>query len=66
MRALLFSLLLSISLPVTAAVWRDPATGIWVGNICQTALGWEMIPPQPVGTTCWSPGWRSYGFIANH
>lgn len=48
-----------------AAVWQDPRTGMWIGNICTTAVGWQFVPPQLVGSACYAPGLRSYGFIAN-
>lgn len=66
MRRLLLALLFIVPVTAAAAVWRDPYTGIWIGNICQTPLGWQQVPPQPVGSACYSPGWRSYGFIANY
>jgi hypothetical protein len=66
MKKTIITLLLLVSLPVGAAVWRDQRTGIWIGNICQTPAGWQIVPPQPVGSICFSPGWQAYGFIANY
>lgn len=66
MRSLLFSILVSMAVTAGAAVVRDPATGVWLGNICQTSMGWQEVPWQPIGTVCYSPGWRAYGFIANY
>lgn len=66
MKSIIISVLLLFATAVTAAVMRDPNTGIWVGNICQTPSGWQVVPWQPVGSVCFSPGWQSYGFIANY
>lgn len=66
MRRLLAAFLLVFVNLVQAAVWRDPVSGLWFGNICQTPQGWQQVAPQLVGSTCYSPGWRSYGFIANY
>jgi hypothetical protein len=66
MKFLIILPLLIAALSANAAVWRDARTGIWIGNICQTAMGWQIVAPQPVGSVCFSPGWGSYGFIANY
>lgn len=66
MKILLAALLTSIALTAHSAIWRDQRTGTWIGDICQTPLGWQKVPPQPVGSVCWSQGWQSYGFIANY
>lgn len=66
MRRLLSIILLLLTIPAMAAVQRDPRTGIWIGNICQTPMGWQVVPWQPVGSVCFSPGWNAYGFIANY
>ena len=66
MRQILFPVLFFFATSANSAVWQDRSTGIWVGNVCQTPLGWQIVPPQPIGSTCYSPGWNSYGFIANY
>lgn len=66
MRRLLITLLFALPVTADAAIWRDPVTGLWFGNVCQTPQGWQIVAPQLVGSTCWSPGWRTYGFIANY
>ena len=40
--------------------------GLYYGNICQTVSGWQIVPWQLVGTSCYSPGWGMYGVIANY
>lgn len=62
---ILLILLLFVYTNVGAAVWQDPRTGTWIGNICSTVVGWQVVAPQPVGSTCFAPGLRAYGFIAN-
>lgn len=47
-----------------AAVWQDLYTGHFVGNICQGMNGWQVVPPSPVGATCFSP-FFGHGFIAS-
>ena len=59
-----FLLLLSITFNSTAAVIRG-VDGRWYGNICITQIGWQEVPWQLVGSMCYSPMWRQYGFIAN-
>ena len=40
--------------------------GLWYGNICQTSFGWQVVPTQLVGSSCYSPAWNAYGYIANY
>lgn len=47
-----------------AAVWQDPYTGAFIGNICQGMHGWQFVPARPVGATCFSPAFGQ-GFIAS-
>lgn len=47
-----------------STVIRGP-DGRWYGNICVTQIGWEMINWQPLGSICYSPKFRQYGFIVN-
>lgn len=54
-----------ITINSSAAVWFDPNFRVWVGNMCQTSMGVDMVPPQPVGSTCFSQRFNTYGFIAN-
>lgn len=58
----LLILLTTLSSPAAVIRGQD---GRWYGNICITQLGWQEIPWQIVGSTCYSPMWRQYGFIAN-
>jgi len=51
--------------PASAAVVLGN-NGLWYGNICQTTYGWQVVPWQLVGATCYAPGWGSYGYIANY
>lgn len=66
MRKLLIAALLAVSTPALSAVWWNPTLGLWIGNICQTPAGWQAVAPLPVGATCYSPAWNSYGYIANY
>jgi len=50
--------------PASAAVVYS--NGLYYGNICQTPAGWQVVPWQLVGSTCYSPGWGLYGYIANY
>lgn len=63
-KLLIFVLATMLSLPSTALVVRGQ-DGRWYGNICVTQLGWQEVPWQIVGSMCFSPQWRMYGFIAN-
>ena len=64
MRKLLFILCFLPTIAL-AAVWWNPQDQVWVGNVCQTPIGWQFVPSAPVGSVCYSPGLRTYGFIAN-
>ena len=60
----LFLILLLIAVTSHSAVMRGQ-DGRWYGNICMTQTGWQQVPWQLVGTTCYAPMLRQYGFIAN-
>jgi len=51
--------------PASAAVVLGN-DGYWYGNVCQTVYGWQIVPWRLVGSTCYSPGWGAYGYIANY
>jgi hypothetical protein len=51
--------------PASAAVVLG-ADGLWYGNICQTSIGWQVVPWRLVGASCYSPGWGQWGYIANY
>lgn len=48
-----------------AATAFNPYLGVWVGNVCQTPYGWQIVPPAPVGAGCYSPAY-GVGFIADY
>ena len=62
--AIATSTLFSFSFTSQAAVWQDPSTKSVVGNICQGVYGWQVVPPRPVGATCFSPAF-GHGVIAS-
>lgn len=66
MKQLIFIILVLSTSIVDSAVWRDPSTGIWVGNICQTRVGWQQVVPQPIGSVCYAQAFGQYGFIASY
>lgn len=45
-----------------AAVWQDPFSGLYLGNICQSQLGWQIVSPAPIGSSCVSPAF-GFGFV---
>lgn len=51
--------------PASANVYYNPYNGLWYGNVCQTSIGWQFVPYQLVGSTCYSPMWGSFGYISN-
>lgn len=63
-RLAIFITVFLLSLTSSAAVIRGQ-DGRWYGNICITQMGWQEVPWQLVGSMCYSPMWRQYGFIAN-
>jgi hypothetical protein len=63
-RCIVAILLLCSTIQTPAAVIRG-VDGRWYGNICITQVGWQEVPWQLVGSMCYSPMWRQYGFIAN-
>lgn len=59
-------LILFLSLPIiaNAEVIFGP-NGVLYGNVCQTQMGWQYVPWQPVGSLCYSPRFNSWGYILN-
>jgi len=51
---------------VNAATVYNYNNGLYYGNICQTPAGWQVVPWQLVGGSCWSPAWGMWGYIANY
>jgi len=64
MKKLFICLLLCLSTTADSTVWRAP-NGILYGDICQTPYGWQQVPALPVGTNCFAPQFRAWGYIAN-
>jgi hypothetical protein len=54
---------LAVLVPANAA-WFDPVSGLWYGNVCQTAVGWQVVPAAPVGARCYAPAFGA-GVITN-
>ena len=46
------------------AAWFDPTIGMYVGNVCQTPIGWQIVRPAVVGASCFSPAF-GVGVITN-
>jgi hypothetical protein len=65
MKKLIIFLILTLSMISSPAMVVKGMDGRWYGNICITQLGWQEVPWQIVGSMCFSPQWRMYGFIAN-
>ena len=66
-KALVISgLALSAALAATSvhAAWFDPISGLYIGTVCQTPVGWQSVRAAPVGTTCFSPAF-GMGVITN-
>lgn len=64
MKVLLLVLLLLLPSHVEAEVIIGP-NGVRYGNICQTSIGWQIVPWQPVGSVCYAPAFNLWGYILN-
>lgn len=65
MKKILTTLLILLTTFTSPAAVMRGQDGRWYGNVCITKHGWQEIPWQLVGSTCYSPMWRQYGFVAN-
>lgn len=63
-RLAIFITVFLLAISSYAAVKRG-SDGRWYGNMCITQLGWEEVSWQLVGSMCYAPMRRQYGFIAN-
>ena len=44
----------------TNAAWSHDGFG-YISNICKNGVYWQVVPWNYVGTSCFMPGWNSWG-----